>query len=136
MDALEFELPAKSQHLHTPHSMSPSPSGASEDSEDGHRAHTFKIVTTKRTLLLCVPSEEDEIKWLGAIQALIARRQSAGGVPGQSGSGMGNTFAAKTAVPDTAQIPGTGSLPSGMVKSKGRRLSGSGIHQETPRKQA
>lgn len=43
-------------------------------------AHTFKIVTTKRTLLLCAPCEEDEIKWLGSIRALIARRS---GVPGE-----------------------------------------------------
>ena len=46
--------------------------------------HTFKIVTTKRTLLLCAPSEDDEIKWMGAIRALIARRTDSGLVPGQS----------------------------------------------------
>ena len=48
------------------------------------RSHTFKIVTTKRTLLLCAPSEDDEIKWMGAIRALIARRTDSGLVPGQS----------------------------------------------------
>ncbi|KAG8990721.1 hypothetical protein FRB90_001639 [Tulasnella sp. 427] len=36
--------------------------------------HTFKIVTPKRPLLLCAPSEEEEIKWLSAVRALIARR--------------------------------------------------------------
>lgn len=52
--------------------------------EDANDAHTFKIVTTKRTLLLCAPSEEDEIKWLGAVRALIARRSGSGVVPGDS----------------------------------------------------
>ncbi|KAG8954386.1 hypothetical protein FRC04_011712 [Tulasnella sp. 424] len=36
--------------------------------------HTFKIVTPKRPLLLCAPSEEEEIRWLSAVRALIARR--------------------------------------------------------------
>ncbi|KAI0288798.1 hypothetical protein BC826DRAFT_1092920 [Russula brevipes] len=44
--------------------------------------HTFKIVTTKRTLVLCAPSEEEEIQWLSAVRALIARRSDAGVVPG------------------------------------------------------
>ncbi|KAH9052992.1 hypothetical protein EDB83DRAFT_2507029 [Lactarius deliciosus] len=44
--------------------------------------HTFKIVTTKRTLVLCAPSEEEEIQWLSAVRALIARRSGAGVVPG------------------------------------------------------
>lgn len=56
-----------------------------EGSGDG-TTHTFKIVTTKRNLLLCAPSEDDEIKWLGAIRALIARRSGTGVVPGVKGS--------------------------------------------------
>ncbi|KAJ3503707.1 hypothetical protein NLJ89_g8312 [Agrocybe chaxingu] len=40
-------------------------------------------VPTKRTLLLCAPTEEDEIKWMGAIRALIARRAESGQVPGK-----------------------------------------------------
>ncbi|KAG8906339.1 hypothetical protein FRB99_007119 [Tulasnella sp. 403] len=39
--------------------------------------HTFKIITPKRPLLLCAPSEEEEIKWLSAFRALIARRTGA-----------------------------------------------------------
>lgn len=46
--------------------------------------HTFKIVTTKRTLVLCAPSEEESIKWLSAVRALIARRSEAGVVPGNT----------------------------------------------------
>jgi hypothetical protein len=41
---------------------------------DPYGQHTFKIVTTKRTLLLCAPGEDEEIKWLSAVRALIARR--------------------------------------------------------------
>lgn len=56
-----------------------------EGAGDG-TTHTFKIVTTKRNLLLCAPSEDDEIKWLGAIRALIARRSGTGVVPGVKGT--------------------------------------------------
>jgi hypothetical protein len=42
-------------------------------------------VTTKRTLLLCAPGEEDEIRWLSAVRALLARRD------GGSGGGGGTT---------------------------------------------
>ncbi|KNZ81811.1 Pleckstrin like protein [Termitomyces sp. J132] len=76
VDALEFDLPSN----RNPTSLSSSIVSASPSSEadSPQSAHTFKIVTTKRTLLLCAPSEEDEIKWLGSIRALIARRS---GVP-------------------------------------------------------
>ncbi|KAJ7650026.1 pleckstrin-like protein [Roridomyces roridus] len=79
LDALEYTLPPNRQNpaLMTPQTAS-SPAGADDDDPS---AHTFKIVTTKRTLLLCAPSEEDEIKWLGAIRALIARRSA---MPGDS----------------------------------------------------
>ena len=32
--------------------------------------------------MLCAPSEEEEIQWLSAVRALIARRSDAGVVPG------------------------------------------------------
>lgn len=45
------------------------------DTHHGHTEnHTFKIVTTKRSIMLCAPSEEEEIRWLSAVRALIARR--------------------------------------------------------------
>ena len=34
--------------------------------------HSFKIITPKRTYLVCAPSEEDEIKWLAALQCVVA----------------------------------------------------------------
>lgn len=87
LDALEYDLPP---HRHVPNSTvagSASPpqqfAGIGEG-DDAHGQHTFKIVTTKRTLLLCAPSEEEEIKWLSAVRALIARRSGAGVVPGDA----------------------------------------------------
>ncbi|KAJ7126773.1 PH domain-containing protein [Mycena epipterygia] len=85
LDALEYDLPANRQNpalMAAPVASPPVVPPASE--EESNDAHTFKIVTTKRTLLLCAPSEEDEIKWLGAVRALIARRSGSGGVPGDS----------------------------------------------------
>lgn len=35
------------------------------------KENCFKIITPKRTYLVCAPTEEDEIKWLSALQALI-----------------------------------------------------------------
>ncbi|KAF9007576.1 hypothetical protein BDQ17DRAFT_1350928 [Cyathus striatus] len=66
LDALEYDLPTNRQNGMSPVlSSSPMNPSASEENES-HGAHTFKIITTKRTLLLCAPGEEDEIKWLGA----------------------------------------------------------------------
>ncbi|EAU85364.1 PH domain-containing protein [Coprinopsis cinerea okayama7 len=84
LDALEYELPAnRHPHAHSATTSSPPSSSAVPEVDEASGSHTFKIVTTKRTLLLCAPSEEDEIKWLGAIRALIARRSDSGVVPGE-----------------------------------------------------
>ncbi|KZT67973.1 PH-domain-containing protein [Daedalea quercina L-15889] len=87
LDALEYDLPP---HRHVPSntvagSASPPQNFAGlSDGDVAHGQNTFKIVTTKRTLLLCAPSEEEEIKWLSAVRALIARRSGAGVVPGDA----------------------------------------------------
>lgn len=83
LDALEYDLP--SRHQSPSSAASPPYPASSADSEAVDRkSNTFKIVTTKRTLLLCAPSEEEEIKWLSAICALVARRKDLGVVPGES----------------------------------------------------
>ncbi|KAF7791753.1 hypothetical protein EIP86_002777 [Pleurotus ostreatoroseus] len=82
LDALEYDLPTPRHNSISP-PLSPPRQPEHVDGLDTGDAgkHTFKIVTTKRTLLLCAPSEEEEIKWLSAVRALIARRSA---VPGDS----------------------------------------------------
>ena len=54
----------------------------SPTSGNGDKEHIFKIITPKKSFMLCAPSEEEEIKWLSAVRALIARRAaSATAVP-------------------------------------------------------
>jgi pleckstrin homology domain-containing family A member 1/2 len=75
LDAFEYDVPpATAPPSHT--------RGGSDEVDHTLLKHTFKIVTTKRTLVLCAPSEEEEIQWLSAVRALIARRSDAGVVPG------------------------------------------------------
>jgi len=75
LDAFEFDIP--------PAAVPPSHTrGGSDEVDQTTLKHTFKIVTTKRTLVLCAPSEDEEIQWLSAVRALIARRSDAGVVPG------------------------------------------------------
>ena len=96
----------------------PGPGGGSGTGDDGHGAgigggggsglggvggggvggaaggsYVFKVVTTGRALVLCAPSEEEEIRWLSAVRALLARRTEAPGSGGGrrtsvSGHGM------------------------------------------------
>ena len=89
--------------------------------------HTFKIVMTKRTLLLCAPSEDDEIKWLGAIRALIARRTESGQVPGKISK---SRFPPQEAGKEGERRQGMGGSGSGGLRSKVRRLSVTGTHGE------
>lgn len=41
--------------------------------------HCFKIVTPMRTYFLCAPTEEEEIKWLSALQTILNRQHCAPG---------------------------------------------------------
>ena len=117
MDALEYDLQSQRQYsgpTSSPHVGYPA------DADDVNRTHTFKIVTTNRTLLLCAPSEDDEIKWLGAIRALIARRTGSGLVPGRTKFPSSNT-------PSSSLPPvGASTSASAGIKGKVRRLSGAG----------
>ena len=94
------------------------------NADESHGAHTFKIVTTKRNLLLCAPTEEDEIKWLGAVRALIARRSGVGVVPGGSPSKTMASSPGADANLSASVLPPAG---SGAIKNKIRRTSVSGI---------
>lgn len=107
LDALEFDLPP---HRHTPASppaLPPQIVAAGEEPDGTAGKHTFKIVTTKRTLLLCAPSEEEEIKWLSAVRALIARRSV---VPGDSAAASASTAVGASAGSTGAAPSRTGAL--------------------------
>lgn len=88
LDALEYRVAPSNRHnpasLASPVGSLPTSTAPGSDPDAPQSSHTFKIVTTKRTLLVCAPTEEDEIRWLGAVRALIARRSGAGTVPGES----------------------------------------------------
>ncbi|KZW02894.1 PH domain-like protein [Exidia glandulosa HHB12029] len=96
VDALEVDVPfpGAKHGAYSPPPASVSPSGPSvhgfgfpqtQEEGDGASAHTFKVITPKRTLLLCAPSEEEEIQWMSAIRALIARRSGVSGpAPGEA----------------------------------------------------
>jgi len=127
LDALECDLPPNRHIPPTPPLGASSPMLPSS-APDGN-SHTFKIVTTKRTLLLCAPSEEEEIKWLSAICALIARRKDLGVVPGESRpvSGVAPTTSSGGIAEGYQGAPATvGPTTSGGLKGKARRLSASG----------
>lgn len=119
LDALEYDLQSQRQYPGTPSSPH---GGYHVDADDAH-IHTFKIVTTKRTLLLCAPSEDDEIKWMGAIRALIARRTGSGMVPGRI-----KFTSSQTTQPGSSNLPpvAASTSASAAIKGKVRRLSAAG----------
>ena len=51
----------------------------SEKSGAGVDGHLFRLITAKRTFVLCAPTEEDEIKWLAAVRALLHRQRERSG---------------------------------------------------------
>lgn len=111
----------------------PSTAGAASDlgaeAQQG-RNFTFKIVMTKRNLLLCAPSEEDEIKWLGAVRALIARRTAGGpvGLQAQQQQVPGSSMAGQPGGESAAGATVSSGAGGGGIKSKVRRLSaGAGV---------
>lgn len=69
--------------------------------------HTFRIVTAKRTIVLCAPSEEDEIKWLAAFRALLNRERWGAVASGPMSPGVsmeGNSLGSASGRP-TVSIP-------------------------------
>lgn len=114
LDAIEYEPPQPASNAHKRASVvsasSPSLSGPTAPSpvvEGGKTlAHTFKIITPKRTYLVCAPSEEDEIKWLAALQCLVARRTQA-----QVGSDVPATPSARPPAPSPSLAPAPPAAP-------------------------
>ncbi|KAJ1307368.1 hypothetical protein OPQ81_001473 [Rhizoctonia solani] len=80
-----------------------SPTGGNGDKE-----HIFKIITPKKSFMLCAPSEEEEIKWLSAVRALIARRAAIGSAAPQTHEEDANRTRAKSiSARSIAEVVGT-----------------------------
>jgi len=119
VDAIECTLPAKHHHsigvaTHIPGTgaAAQAPLVADTGANGGAGAgnpdisHAFKIITPKRVFVLCAPSEEEEIQWLSAVRALIARRA----VPYEQ-----HHFASGSALPSASITGGGFSASSGGV---------------------
>lgn len=94
--------------------------------------NSFKIITPKRVFLLCAPTEEEEIKWLSALQALLARSRGSGAATGGAAGGAPAATGAAASAPGSggassaaAGTEGQASAPSGLVSSPS--MSGSGV---------
>ncbi|KAL8276112.1 hypothetical protein RQP46_011494 [Phenoliferia psychrophenolica] len=123
LDAIEFDpslerSPAPSRRpLSQSSALSPSsPAAALAPAFEGgakNYEHCFKIITPKRTYLVCAPSEEDEIAWLAALQCLVARRQVAS-PPAPTATTMPSSSAPKRSLSTSSQggEPQPQSLPS------------------------
>lgn len=118
LDAIEY-APSPSLPLRRPLSsggISSAASGASSvNLDDGKRnyQHSFKIITPKRTYLVCAPSEEDEIKWLAALQCVVARKVTSPN-PGL-GAGAGIASVRMPSTPSTSSD--TQPRPAAIVSS-------------------
>lgn len=84
LDAIEYDAAQPAPSARRPPTSGPlTPSSSSilptSPLDDGKRnyEHCFKIITPKRTYLVCAPTEEDEIRWLAALQCLVARKTGA-----------------------------------------------------------
>ncbi|KAF8525958.1 pleckstrin-like protein [Hysterangium stoloniferum] len=120
LDAMESALPSQRGNVpQTPSSITTPPVHTSTDDrgEPYGQNHTFKIVTTKRSILLCAPSEEEEIRWLSAVRALIARRSGGSTTAGKS---LGSESGAASIGGGTS---GSGS-GSNMLRGGGSRITG------------
>jgi pleckstrin homology domain-containing family A member 1/2 len=129
VDALECEMPHNraAPHGSAPVASPPQSIAGGADDADPSGTHTFKIITTKRALLLCAPSEEEEIQWLSAVRALIARRSGADGAPAATSAHGAGREKAGSEIQQGHAISGSATSGSGGLRAKVRRLSTSGM---------
>ncbi|WWD18299.1 hypothetical protein CI109_102749 [Kwoniella shandongensis] len=97
----------------TPKRGGPSPAGGVSHSQSTTGGMTggsadeniFRLITAKRTFVLCAPSEEDEIKWLAAFRALLNRER-------EKANAIATTLGAPNATFSSSQVPPPPSSPS------------------------
>lgn len=70
----------------------------------------FKIITSQRTYLVAAPTEEDEIRWLSALQCLLATRRSSMNSPPQKQSDLPSGSQAVSPPPSEATVQQNQSL--------------------------
>lgn len=96
------------------------------------KENCFKIITPKRTYVVCAPTEDEEIKWLSALQTLVSRQRSAASAA-NAGSAAGQT----KALPVTAGSAVTGATSSNVsnppTKMSRSLSSASSAGAKTPR---
>lgn len=116
LDAIEYtpapplasRRPTSSGGPLSPSSSSAGPSGQTDDGKKNYE-HCFKIITPKRTFLVTAPTEEEEIKWLAALQCLVARRTVAGSSSNKKKTGGGGETVANLSLPvsrDRSEVRG------------------------------
>ncbi|CEH18908.1 hypothetical protein CBOM_05608 [Ceraceosorus bombacis] len=76
----------------------------STGSQKRKKENCFKIITPKRTFVVGAPTEEEEIKWLSALQALLTRSREA---------------------QNPSSVKATNSTSASISKSQGDKLAGS-----------
>ncbi|GAA5821724.1 hypothetical protein JCM11251_000989 [Rhodosporidiobolus azoricus] len=133
IDAIEYDPSAHPSGAKRTNPLSPSsPTGNPSlpgvgDSSRSYE-HCFKIITPKRTYLCCAPSEEDEIKWLAALQCLVARRTQAAAMGASASAGPLTPSAPPTAAALAPPVPAaaaskTSSTPGDTTPTPKRTLS-------------
>lgn len=73
LDAIEYAPSVAMPRSQSSALSFPTPSATPNSSSKSYE-HCFKIITPKRTYVVGAPSEEDEIRWLAALQCLVARK--------------------------------------------------------------
>lgn len=84
----------------------------------------FKIITAKRTYIVCAPDEESLIKWISALRVLLQAKRTEGDLPKLVPPPIGRTPAtppgsssgAAAVVANAPPRSGSGALPS--IESK------------------
>ncbi|WVQ80495.1 hypothetical protein IAT38_002600 [Cryptococcus sp. DSM 104549] len=98
--------------------------------------HIFRLITAKRTYVLCAPTEEDEIKWLAAFRALLNRERA-----GAAGAGPGTPFSPQSGFANlptnppgspTPNAPSSSLSAAAAAGAGGRRPSVPFITQQPP----
>jgi hypothetical protein len=94
--------------------------------------HCFKIITAKRTFVVCAPSEEDEIKWLSALRVLLAASRQTGSPASKPSSPTITSAPITTISPPTPSISGVPPSSEAATLPSIEAQLGSGVSPTAP----